>query len=587
MLARRGRRPRSTAEALNRDAARLMSARELGAAESLLRQAIDQDPAYAPAYANLGVVRLAGGHVGAAIEAMARSVELAPGHTDVRLNLADTLARNWRLEDAIAHYREVLARDPQNARARSLMLRPLLEICDWAEAEAQIDFLVSAWRADPAGPWADEMLPFDTVVVTVPPALRLEVARRYAARVRARVAGARPVPRSAVPRTGGRIRIGYCSADFYDHATAHLAAGLFERHDRSRFEIVAYSFGPDDGSEYRRRLIAAFDRFVDVRDESFQATARRIAGDGIDILVDLKGYTGGARSEIFALRPAPVQVNFLGYPGTTGADFMDYIIADRTVVPAEDRRWYAENVVWMPCSYQVNDDRQPVAPEAPRRVECGLPQTGAVLACFNNNYKIDASVFAAWMRILAAVPGAVLWLLEKYPAARAALEAAAERHGIARTRLVFSPRVPKAQHLARLRHADLFLDTWRCNAHTTASDALWVDVPVLTRAGSGLATRVAASLLQAVGLPELVARDSDDYVGKAVALARAPERLRALRETLATNKLTAPLFDTARYTRDLERAYSAMWARHERGELPSPLELEAHASRGRHRARSE
>ena len=574
VLTRREPRPRSTPEVLNRDAAYLIRARELEAAESLLRQAIEQDPGFAPAYANLGVIHMVRGHAGAALEAMARSVELAPGHTDLRLNLADALARNWRLEDAIAHYREVLARDPNNARARALMLRPLLDTCEWAAAEAQIDFLVSAWQSDPSGPWASEMLPFDTLVITVPPALRLDVARRYAARVQARVAGTPPLPRNATPRAGTRIRIGYCSADFYDHATAHLAAGLFERHDRSRFEVIAYSFGPDDGSEYRRRLMAAFDRFVEVRDEPFPATARRIAGDGIDILVDLKGYTGGARSEIFALRPAPIQVNFLGYPGTTGAGFMDYIIADRTVIPAEDRRWYAESVVWMPRSYQVNDDRQPVAPETPRRVDCGLPETGAVLACFNHAYKIDAAVFAAWMRILGAAPGAVIWLLEKYPAARAALEAAAERHGISRTRLVFSPRVPKARHLARLRHADLFLDTWGYNAHTTASDALWVDVPVLTRAGSWFAARVAASLLQAVGLPELVARDADDYVDRAVALARAPERLRALRATLAASKFTQPLFDTARYTRDLERAYSAMWARHERGEPPSPIELE-------------
>jgi len=567
-------RPRSTPEALNRDAARLIDARELDAAESLLRQAIEQDPGFAPAYANLGVVHTGRGHAAAALEAMARSVELAPDRSDLRLNLADALARNWRLEDAIAHYREVLARDPENARARALALRPLLDTCAWAEAQAQIEFLASAWQSDPGGPWAGEMLPFDTVVTDVPPALRLDVARRYAARIQARVAGLPPPPRSTAPRTGNRIRIGYCSADFYDHATAHLAAGLFERHDRSRFEIIAYSFGPDDGSECRRRLLAAFDRFVDVRAESFQATARRIAGDGIDILVDLKGYTGGARSEIFALRPAPLQVNFLGYPGTTGAGFMDYIIADRIVVPAEDRRWYAEHVVWMPSSYQVNDDRQPVAPDSPARAECGLPATGAVLACFNHSYKIDAAVFAAWMRILAAVPGAVLWLLEKYPAARAALEAAAERQGIARTRLVFSPRVPKARHLARLRHADLFLDTWRCNAHTTASDALWVDVPVVTRAGSGFATRVAASLVRAVGLPDLVARDADDYVGQAVALARAPERVRELKQTLAAGKLTRPLFDTARYTRDLERAYATMWARHERGEPPSPIELE-------------
>ena len=520
------------------------------------------------------MIYLASGRPGAALEAMTRSVELAPDHVDLRLNLADTLARNWRLEAAVGHYREVVARDPKNARARVLMVRPLLDLCDWTAAEAQIDALVAAWQTDPSGPSRDAMLPFDSVVVSVPPALRLDVARRYAARIRKWASATPSFPPGPVRPRDGRLRVGYCSADFYDHATAHLAAGLFERHDRSRFEVVAYSFGPDDGSGYRRRLMAAFDRFVDVRDEPFAATARRIAGDGIDILVDLKGYTGGSRSEIFALRPAPIQVNYLGYPGTTGADFIDYLIADRIVVPAADRRWYTESVVWLPHSYQVNDDRQPIAPDAPPRADCDLPEGGVVFACFNHSYKIDAAVFAAWMRILTAVPGSVLWLLEKYPAARAALEAAAERHGIARRRLVFSPRAPKPEHLARLRHADLFLDTWRCNAHTTASDALWVGVPVVTCPGVGLAARVAASLVHAVGLPELVARDPQDYVDKAVALARAPERLQTLKATLAAGRRSAPLFDTARYTRDLERAYSAMWARHERGEPPAPIELD-------------
>ena len=318
VLAERKRPLRSSPEALNREAGRLIDARELAAAESLLRQAIAADPGFAPAYANLGVIYLASGQPGTALEAMARSVELAPDHVDLRLNLADALARNWRLEDAVAHYREVVARDPKNARARALMVRPLLDLCEWAAAQAQIDALVAAWQTDPSGPSRDAMLPFDSVVVGVPSALRLDVARRYAARVRKRAAGTPPFPPGPVRPRDGRLRVGYCSADFYDHATAHLAAGLFERHDRNRFEVIAYSFGPDDGSGYRRRLMAAFDRFVDVRDEPLPRPPAASRGDGIDILVDLKGYTDGARSEIVALRPAPIQVNYLGYPGTTG-----------------------------------------------------------------------------------------------------------------------------------------------------------------------------------------------------------------------------------------------------------------------------
>jgi predicted O-linked N-acetylglucosamine transferase (SPINDLY family) len=362
------------------------------------------------------------------------------------------------------------------------------------------------------------------------------------------------------PRPAGdRLRIGYASADFHDHATLHLMAGLFEAHDRERFEIHAYSWGIDDGSAYRARARAAIEHFHDVRDLGHDAVAQRIADDGIDILVDLKGYTGESRPEVFALRPAPVQVSYLGYPGTMGAPFIDWMIADPVLVPPGAEAGYAERVLGLPATYQPNDRLQRISDRASTRAQWRLPEDAFVFACFNKHHKIERATFAAWMRILAAAPRAVLWLLGGHGAR--ALARAAQAAGIDPRRIVFADKAPKPEHLERHRIADLFLDTRTYNAHTTASDALWAGLPVLTWPTDAFAGRVAASLLHAMELPELVMPDGAAYERTAVELARDPSRLAALRAKVAANRLATALFDTQGLALSLEDAYRAISGR--------------------------
>jgi predicted O-linked N-acetylglucosamine transferase (SPINDLY family) len=391
------------------------------------------------------------------------------------------------------------------------------------------------------------------------------------------VAGAEPLaapPAAGTRRPPGPIRIGYLSSDYHEHPTAYLIAELLERHDRARFVVHGFSTGPDDRGPSRARVIAGCDRFVDLERVAHVDAARRIAADHIDILVDLNGLTQGARPRMLAHRPAPLQVNYLGYPGTMGADFIDYVIVDPVVVPADEQPWFDEQLVHLPHSYQVNDSKRPVAAVRPTRAAAGLPDTGFVFCCFNSSYKLRPEFLAIWLRLLAAVPDSVLWLLEFAPAASDRLRRAAAAGGIDPMRLVFAPSVRFPDHLARQPLADLCLDTLPYGGHTTASDALWSGVPLVTCRGATFPGRVGASLLTALGLPELIAEGLADYEALALALARDPERLGALRRRLAAARDTAPLFDCARFTRDLERAYDAMMARHDAGLPPAAIRIE-------------
>jgi predicted O-linked N-acetylglucosamine transferase (SPINDLY family) len=372
-----------------------------------------------------------------------------------------------------------------------------------------------------------------------------------------------------------RIRLAYLSADFHDHATAFLMAGLFELHDRSRFEITAFSFGPAIESEMRSRLQRSFERFVDVQAQRENEIAAFIHRQQIDIAVDLKGFTRSARTHIFALRPAPIQVSYMGFPGTMGADYIDYIIADRFVIPEDHRQWFSEKIVYLPDSYQANDSKRRIADAAPTRAEAHLPQAGFVFCSFNGVYKITPELFSIWMRLLREIDGSVLWLIEESVTAVNNLQREATQRGISPERLLFAPKIDNAAHLARYRLADLFLDTLPCNAHTTASDALWAGLPVLTCLGSTFAGRVAASLLNAVGLPELITTSLDEYEALALRLAREPELLSSLKSRLATNRLTYPLFDTERHARHVEAAFTKMCEIHARGEAPRSFSVDA------------
>jgi protein O-GlcNAc transferase len=343
-------------------------------------------------------------------------------------------------------------------------------------------------------------------------------------------------------------------------------AGMFEHHDKSRFEVTGISIGPEDSDEMRQRLLRSFDHFIDAKALSNVEVASRIRETEIDILIDLKGFTQDAQTNIFAQRPAPIQVNYLGYPGTMGASYIDYIIADQTLIPDKARKFYSEKIVVLPNSYQTNDRTRIVSDKVFCRSQVGLP-SGVVFCCFNNTYKITPHVFDRWMRILGQVEGSVLWLLEDNASAASNLKKEAAARGVRSGRLVFAERIRLPEHLARHKLADLFLDTLPVNAHTTASDALWAGLPVLTQIGETFAGRVAASLLNAIGLSELITSTPQDYEALAIELATNPEKLVAIKSKLATNRLTTPLFDTQTFTRHIEAAYTMMYERYQ-ADLP-------------------
>ncbi len=532
----------------------LVAQMRLEEAVSAYRQAVALRPNFYEAYQNLGVVLRELGRTDEAIEACRQAVALRPENVDALVNLGTLLRDQWQLEEALAVYRRAAALDPGAVKAGAQLAMLRRTLCDWSEFDADLARVLARHS---------EVEPFVLFTMPSTPDQQLASARTWAAKFARGPAFVHPPARARE-----RIRVGYLSADFHRHATAYLMAELFERHDRRRFEIFGYSYGADDGSEMRQRLGAAFEHFVDIRAASPPEAARRIHGDGIDILVDLKGYTGNTRTEILVDRPAPIQVNYLGFPGTMGADFIDYIIADPFVAPMEYQPFFSEKIVHLPDCYQPNDTKRVLAEPAPTRGECGLPERGMVFCSFNGAYKITPAIFAIWMRLLKAVPESVLWLLSTNPLTEDNLRRAAVSYGIEPKRLVFCPPLHLPQHLARHRNADLFLDTLPVNAHTTASDALWAGLPLVTCVGDAFISRVAGSLLLAVGLPELVTRSLAEYEALALDLATHPEKLAAVKAKLARQKQSAPLFDIDRFARNIEAAYRRMHEIRAAGEPP-------------------
>jgi predicted O-linked N-acetylglucosamine transferase (SPINDLY family) len=444
------------------------------------------------------------------------------------------------------------------------------QICRWQELKGLSQRVIEDVDDNAPNASSAPLSPFSFLVLpTTTAQQQLRCALQFAdRRLKPAVELGHKTPSNRPSDVKSKLTIGYLSADFHAHATAYLIAELFEKHDHTRFSVFGYSLGPDDGSAMRRRLANSFDRFVDVKDASFLGAAERIAADEVDILVDLKGYTKDARTQILALCPAPIQVNYLGYPGTMGAPFMDYILVDDFVVPADQQPFFSEKLVHLPGCYQVNDSQREISSHAPSRTECGLPEEVFVFCCFNNSYKITPEMFTVWMELLKAVPGSVLWLLEGNRFSPANLRREAEARQVAAQRLVFAPRCSMPEHLARYRLADLFLDTFPVNAHTTASDALWAGCPVLTLAGETFVSRVAGSLLRTIGLPELVTTSDDAYHAMALRLARDASLLAGLRTRLDVNRKTSRLFDAGRFARGIEKAYLTMWEIHACGQPP-------------------
>lgn len=520
---------------------------------------------------NLGNTYRAMGEPEQAERCYRKAVELRPDVPEGYNNLGTLYKDAGHLAEARKWFEQALEVAPDFHFALGNLVKVYQEICAWSRYGDTVERLIGVTAELLAQGKRVPMPPFFSLSLPVGADLQQQVARNYVQTVVLPGLVKTELAPEPKPDARGRLRIGYVSSDFHTHATAQLMLSLFGLHDREGFEIFAYSLGKDDGSDYRKRIITDCDHFIDVRDWHYTDIARRIAEDGIHILVDLKGYTMDIRPEIFALRPAPLQVSYLGFPGTMGASFIDYIVTDETVTPAADQQYYDEQFVYLPHSYQVNDHRQRIAERTPSRSECGLPEHGFVFCCFNNNYKIEPEVFDVWMRILQHVPGSVLWLLRASPESEANLRVEAQQRGIEPDRLVFAERRPKAEHLARHRLADLFLDTFYYNAHTTASDALWAGVPVLTCAGETFASRVGASLLRAVGLSELIADSRAAYEQMAITLATDHQALAALRARLQQDLGSKPLFDTERFARNLERAYQEMWRRHAAGEAPSSI----------------
>jgi len=506
-----------------------------------------------------------------------RGLELSPGTTGLRVNLATILRRQGRGEEAIELLCRTAVAAPDDGSIRATLYHDLLRLGDWRDLPAlarDIDRLnkaaLAAGRPTPESAFLNLLRSEDADY-------NFRIARSHASELARRVSWAKDKLQRKPRRPAPRIRLGYLTADIWDHPTAHLAYGLFAGHDRSRFDVFLYSYGPDDGSAYRRKLAGDAEHFVELAGLDTLTATQRIADDSIDILVDLKGHTMDAWLEIMALRPAPIQLHWLGFPGSIGAEFLDYFIADPLVLPRGSADPYSEKIVLLPHCYQINDDRQAIGP-MPSRTEAGLPENALVLCCFNHAHKIEPAMFDLWMGLLRGVPGSVLWLLGGPAALENNLRREAKARSVVPERLVFAPHRPKADHLARLSLADLALDTRLYNGHTTSSDALWAGLPLVALNGRHFASRVSASLLHGLGLDELIVDNLDAYRDLALALARDPARLASLRERLATARNTAPLFDTQRFIRNLERAYAAMQARQEKSLAPDHIDVLEEAS---------
>lgn len=524
-------------------------------AKQLYLKALAINPDYADGWNNLGGVYQRHGSLQEAMKSYQKALQLKPNFPQAHYNLGNVYADGGLLPEAVDEYRTSLDQDPDYVEAAISWLRQAQNLCRWEEVAMLSDRLRDRVQNKKDG----RVFPFAFIGIDTTAKDQFNCAKQWADFRYLPLAKSFPqFDFSSRKLKSGRIKIGYLSSDLHNHATAYLLAEIIELHDRNQFEIYAYSASPDDGKEMRIRLVAAFDQFVDIQHLSFEQAAKRIFEDGIDLLIDVKGYTRDTRAAILAFRPAPVQVSYLGYPGTLGAPLCDYVITDAYVTPPEFFSDYSEKIVYLPDCYQPNDRGRTVAPPVSRD-EAGVPANAFVFACFNHTYKITPEVFSIWMRLLREVEGSVLWLLQSNRWAEGNLKRYAETHGVSSERLIFAPELPLAAHLSRVRCADLFLDTLPVNAHTTASDALWVGLPLITMSGATFISRVAGSLLHACGLDDLIASSADEYYEKAKALADNPKRLSEIRRFLDANRLNLPLFDAKKYTDGLEKRYVQIW----------------------------
>jgi len=532
------------------------------AALASYEQAISINPNDAEAHCNRGAVLLLLEKIAEAIASFDRAIAINPDYAEAYFHRGYSRRMLNRFDSATADYRVVANLAPDFEFLPGTRLEASLQVCDWSDFDALMEQIAAGSEND-----ARVAHPFIFMALMDSARLQLKAARTWVSHACPANDSLGPIAPRARPQ---KVTVGYFSADLHEHPVGHLLAELIKIHDRSRFEVIAFSFGPKTHDELQQRLARTFDKFIEVRGKSDVEIASTARSLNVDIAVDLGGYTYASRSGIFALRAAPVQVSYLGYLGTMGASYIDYIIADRTVVTPESESHYSEKIIYLPDSHQVNDRKRRIADKVFTREELGLPPKGFVFCCFNNSYKILPEVFDRWMRILSRTGNSVLWLQQANATVAGNLRREAARRGVDGGRLIFADRMASLdEHLARLRAADLFLDTYPYNAHATALDALWAGVPLLTYPGESFASRVAASLVRTVGLPELIAASPSQYEEIAVGLAADPARLGQLRRKLALRD--TPLFDTEHYTRNLEAAYEAIYERHQSGSPPAHI----------------
>ena len=523
---------------------------------------ININNSYATAHFNLANILRKAKHINASLAYYQRAHELNPQHVETIINRANTLRSLKQYGSALQDYQKALALDPHAEFVPGMALHLKMMMCDWNNYDADLHNLSTLISNGQA---ASEPFPVLSLLDSLQ--LQLQISRIYQA---IKFKGIEQLSLPAPANRQNKIRIGYFSADFRDHPVSYLLVELFERHDRSRFETFAFSLGENTNDSMRNRLSKAFDHFIDVENASDSEIVNLSRSHEIDIAVDLGGYTAGARPEIFALRAAPIQVSYIGYLGTMGTGFIDYIVADKTLLPEESRQFYTEKIAYLP-SYQANPSDRKIAKKVFTRAELGISENAFVFCCFNNNYKITPPTFASWMNILRAVEGSVLYLYAENDWVQAHLENTVSAHGITKDRLIFGKRLPMPEYLARYQAADLFLDTFPYNAGTTTSDSLWAGTPVLTIMGETFASRMAASLLTAIDMPELITRSSQEYEALAIKIAQDKKLASGLKSKLQTNKLNTKLFNTSAFVQSLEALYTQMYQRHQAGLLPENL----------------
>ena len=525
-------------------------------------KALSLKPDSAGAYNNMGNALQEQGKFDEAIASYNKALAIKPDYAEAYNNMGNTFKGQGELEEAIEAYKKALDLKPKYEAARSQKFHQQAQICDWKAVEKDFSLLLELVVSGEA------IEPFSALALEDAPErhrLRSETYARKNFPVKLQKQFEKP---SQMPE---RLRIGYFSADFKEHPASYLMFKVIECHDRSLFDVYGYSIGQPKFDKMREKISEAFDVFRDIHSLSDIEALKTIHNDKIDIAIDLTGYTNQCRTGLFSYRLAPIQINYLGYPGTLGADFIDYIVADQNLIPESFQQFYTEKPIYLPHTYWPTDNTVIISQKVQTREDMGLPSDGFVFCCFNNNYKISPKEFGIWMRLMTKVEGSVLWLLKSNKWAEQNLKKEAEARGISADRVIFAERVENSEHLARHRLADLFLDTFNYNAHTTASDALWAGLPVVTKLGRGFAARVAGSLLSAVGLPELITHDEEAYEVLILKLATNPKKLDKIKKKLEVNRLSQPLFNTEQYTKHLENGYRQAYQKYFDGESPNTI----------------